>query len=719
MKYRSFDNFLLRTPLFSYQLKNNMFDYVDQDFFNEALYLASPELVEMKKKNRHIRSMQQTLYKYFSRSFSRCTPFGLFAGCSIGEFGTKNIIELKPLFEYTRCTRLDMNYICSLVRFLECDLQIKSKLKYFPNDSIYELGGRIRYVEYYYEGTKRFHRLVSIEKNEYIQLILCGSKLGATVKELASMIVDEEVTLDESIAFVENLISSQILKSELDISVTGEDPLEQLINKLGKIGDLVYRPELIKIRKKLKEIDNEPIGQVISGYADVLKRIECIGADFDQKYLFQIDMFKPVKEAMLSTSFVKEINGVLAFLNVITNRSPNENLRKFKDEFYNRYEEQEVPLVQVLDSELGLGYPVMVDGEGDVNLLIDDLVLPRIKNVYHSVSRSYLESMLLRKCLDAITSGKNTIIIEDKDIQMVSSFNWDDLPNTLALMCVIVKELNTEKCKTIIKSVGGTSAANLLSRFCHINPQIDCLVKKITQKEQEFEKDTVLAEIVHLPESRIGNIILRPIFRNFEVRYLSNSCLEKEKQIEISDILISIKQNRIVLRSRKLNKEILPRLTNAHNYSFKSMPVYRFLCDLQHDEKCNRLWLNCGDVFESLDYVPRIEYKNFILSLQKWNFDGNELIGLNKLPDVELAEKIKSFRLKHKMCREVIFSEGDNELYVDLENVLSVRTWLSRSKSYSRVTLSEFIFSSFRSLVTDGENYYTNEFIIPLYKDVT
>ena len=130
--YNEFGDFLFRTPLLSYQLKDDMFELINYNFFNEALFLASPELVEEKGKNGNNYLMQQTLYKYFSRSFSRCTPFGLFAGCSVGEFGNNTDIILKPLIQYTRFTRLDMNYICALVLHIERDSKIKTKLKYFP-----------------------------------------------------------------------------------------------------------------------------------------------------------------------------------------------------------------------------------------------------------------------------------------------------------------------------------------------------------------------------------------------------------------------------------------------------------------------------------------------------------------------------------------------------------------------------------------------------------
>lgn len=714
--FDDFSRFLFRTPLLSFQMKDKMQELIDSDFFNEALFLASPELVKQKENSGNNSLMMQTIYKYFSRSFSRCTPFGLFAGCSIGEFGDQTDMTLKPLSKYTRFTRLDMNYICALIQHIGQDPKIKTKLEYFPNDSIYDLGGQMRYVEYYYKGVKRIHTIISIEENESLKIILNKCQNGATIKELAYLIVDDEVMMDDAEEFVEELIFSQILKSELEPQVTGGDPLVRLISQLDKIGDSEYLPVLTEIQKLLKEIDNTCIGQSSGGYDKIVKLIKCIGVDFDLKYLFQTDLFKPTEKASLSRDFIKEVNELLIFLNTITDRYVNENLNKFKEEFYSRYEEQEISLIQVLDSELGLGYPIKEGGAGDINTLIDDLVLPQLKMANQSLRYSNVGDIMLGKYMSAIDQGQNTITLEDDDFPKNSTIRWDDLPDTLALMCNIVKDVDTGGYRIVAKPIGGSSAANLMGRFCHINPRIQNLVKKITEKEQELCKDCILAEIAHLPESRIGNIALRPQLRDYEIRYLSNSSLELEKQIPVSDIMVSVKQNRIVLKSWKLNKKIIPHLTNAHNYSFNSMPVYHFLCDMQMEGKCGRLWLNLGDVFEHFDYIPRIQYKNFILYLQKWNLKQDVFEGFNKLSDVELIEEMKHVRERYKICREVTFDEGDNELYVDLENVLSVRTFLSRVKKYAKLTLSEFILGDFESPVNDGVNFYNNEFIIPLYK---
>ena len=106
MKIKAFDKFLLRTPLFP-------IDYIDKlketPLFEEAIYLSSPDLYESGFGKLKINQRQKNaLHKYWRRSCSRCTPFGLFAGCSIGKIGIENNILLVDSNNYKRQSRLEL-----------------------------------------------------------------------------------------------------------------------------------------------------------------------------------------------------------------------------------------------------------------------------------------------------------------------------------------------------------------------------------------------------------------------------------------------------------------------------------------------------------------------------------------------------------------------------------------------------------------------------------
>lgn len=152
-QYKPFDKFVLRTPLFPLSIiENRLTQYKNDKCFNEAVFIASPELYFEKQKQNSKESdkLLIALNKYLYRSFFRCTPFGLFAGCSIGKWGDECKVHLTPRREHYKQTRLDMNYLFTLINVIENEPYIRSRLKYYVNDSVYQIANQIRYVEYIY-----------------------------------------------------------------------------------------------------------------------------------------------------------------------------------------------------------------------------------------------------------------------------------------------------------------------------------------------------------------------------------------------------------------------------------------------------------------------------------------------------------------------------------------------------------------------------------------
>lgn len=119
-----------------------------------------------------------------------------------------------------------------MIQHLEQQPEIRSVLRYFPNDSIYPLGGDLRYVEYYFHKTHRVHRISRVADTEYLRAVLIAARAGATRRQLAESLVDDEVTLGEALEFVDEMVGAQLLKSELEAAVTGNDPFSTLLQKL-------------------------------------------------------------------------------------------------------------------------------------------------------------------------------------------------------------------------------------------------------------------------------------------------------------------------------------------------------------------------------------------------------------------------------------------------------------------------------------------------------
>lgn len=694
-------------------------DGQNRAIFEEALFLASPEFYDEWQKAGSLTPKEQlrldiSLYKYSSRAGSRCTPFGLFAGCSVGCWGERDEIELPEPKAYRRCTRLDMNYLCAVIQHLEQQPEIKTALRYYPNDSIYELGGRLRYVEYYFKKTKRVHRISSVEDTPYIQQALRAAGPGATWRVIAQSIVDEDISLDEALSFIKEMVEAQLLKSELEAAVTGEDPLSVLLQKLNGLGACTasYREPLARIQTWLRAIDAQPVGSTLGIYHDIIEEVKGMGVAFEPKFLFQTDLFKPTPGAQLDDALTDDLYGLLGFLNRMNPRMRTEsNLSRFKEAFYARYEEAELPLMQVLDNELGLGYPVQEGNTGDINPLVDDLVLPGRGGapMPQTFTKSANEDLLRRKYSEAVRTGGRSIELTNGDISGKEP-DWSDLPATVSMICSMTAEA------VYVKGLGGASAGNLLGRFCHLDTSLLDLTRAITKQEQALHPGQILAEIVHLPEARIGNILSRPVLREYEIPYLARPGVATEWQVALADLALSVRNGRLVLRSVSRNVEVVPRLTTAHNFSNNAMPVYRFLCELQSQECRIGLGFRWGEWGDSFDWLPRVTYGNFILSRELWRIPSEELKNLSSGDDSELLQKAGELCSRRGIPRWAVVPDGDNELLVDMQDALSLRAMLAHVHKRTTVTMEEFLFDP--SATENGITpKYTNEFIFSFYRN--
>jgi hypothetical protein len=116
---------------------------------------------------------------------ARATPFGLFAGCSVGAIDKCTQLELPALATYRRHTRLDMDFLSALVSALEGDPVVRQTLRYRPNSSLYQAGGRLHYAESRLNRAGRSYHLVAIDQTEELKATLHRAYGGACLSELA------------------------------------------------------------------------------------------------------------------------------------------------------------------------------------------------------------------------------------------------------------------------------------------------------------------------------------------------------------------------------------------------------------------------------------------------------------------------------------------------------------------------------------------------------
>ncbi len=734
MGYMHFPNYVMRVPTFSFSTYQSLTKegIVTEDalrtlamdaVLKEALFLASPVLYSefekwMKGDIEDAAASERLFFsvlKYMSRMTSRCTPFGLFAGVSVGSFGAQTAIELAAHTDHSRATRLDMNYLVALSLDLAKQKWIREQLVFYPNTSMYMVGKQWRYVEYTYVKSKRVHHVVGIEDDTYIQKVLKLAKEGATIAAMAEELVCDEISCEEASEYIHQLIDYQVLVSELEPSVSGAVFLEQLVAVLRPLkGTEQLVQHLMAIDKKLSEIDTT-MGNDPMVYEGLRTYLEALETDFDPKFLFQTDMNITTRHNTIARSTLRSVYRAMRLLARITEVKDTSKLADFQKAFEARYEGREVPLAKVLDVESGIGFS-QHQGDNDVSAIVDDLVLPLKKRATTSKTVTWWTiHTILQEKLQQLEDGGTVIRLEDTDVKDLE-MNLGDLPDTIYTMLSMAVLEGKEQ--VVLSTFSGSSGANLLGRFCHGHTALHEHTAAIVAKEEALAPDVLVAEIAHLPEARVGNVLMRPRLRKYEIPYLATFRVAPEAQLPIDDLMLSVKNGRLRIRSKKYDKEVQPRLTNAHNYSSGQLPIYEFLAQMQTYNKRPGIYFDWGPLIDQYTYLPRVVYDTVILSAARWRFTAAALEPLyaHSTDDPQWEIAVDTFVKKHGLPQYVVLVEGDNELLIDMQCRTVVQMFLATVKNRKQCLLKEFLQAE-GGIVKQGDASYTNQVIVSFYNE--
>ncbi|MCB0375949.1 MAG: lantibiotic dehydratase family protein, partial [Sinomicrobium sp.] len=448
--------------------------------------------------------------------------------------------------------------------------------------------------------------------------------------------------------------------------------------------------ELEQFRWFLDQTDQR-LGNPAEHYISFSASLEKAGTPFDLKYLFQTDMYTATTSNTLHIQWAYKIKRAMTLLNKISLPPEKTSLEEFKNAFTERYETREIPLATALDTETGIGY--LRNREAvDSTPFLDDLDLPDRHQTRQNLPWNPVQEILYKKLLETIATKNRILALDDWDFEALEAI-WDDLPDTLSTLVEIIVVDGEENA--VLSHIGGSSAANLLGRFSTGDPEMVKYVQHIVDTEKRMHPDTLIAEIIHLPESRTGNVIRRAALRDYEIPYLGKSCLPPKGQLSVDDLMISVKQNRLVLRSVKHNKEVLPRLTNAHNYAADAMPVYHFLCDIQRLDMRPGIGFSWGSLQEKHMFLPRVIYKDLILSEARWKIGKEDMTSLTDKDgnSGDLMVRVADWSAAHRLPRFVQLRDSDNTLLIDLTHRDSVAMWLDTVKNRTYFILEEFLFT--------------------------
>jgi thiopeptide-type bacteriocin biosynthesis protein len=559
------------------------------------------------------------------------------------------------------------------------------------------------------------HHLVKIEADSYVDAVIGRAAEGASIQNLAEALaleVDAALPLAEIEEYILTLVENQVLVPGLFPLVTGEGALEDLMQQLEHISaahDILDK--LKQSKAKLVSIDDKGLGADTQHYSEITALLTSLPTAFTVEKLFQTDMLKPADEATLSQSVVKELINAVHVLSRFNTKEEAGELKLFTEAFTERYGTSRVPLLEALDSEAGIGFGEVA---ADDSSLLPGFRLQRNENA-DSENLHPVHAFLLKKLSKCLQEGSSCLELTD---DLPPRRLAQQLPDSLCINAEIVAastdSIRRGEFNILVNHTVGPDGARALARFCHLDSGLAQLVRQHLREEESHNLDCVYAEIVHLPEWRIGNVISRPVLRDYEIAYLGRSGAPKDQQISASDLWVTVENGDIRLYSSKLGRRVIPRLTTAHGFHLPYFnPLYRFLCFLQIQHGISGPLFSWGPL-ESLEYLPRVCVGRVVTALARWRIAKHEMDQLENYDGFGLFVQIQELCERHRLPRFAGLIDSDNVLFVDFHNPLSVEACFQVMKRLPAIMFQEVYPTPEMLCVTSTEGSFWHELLVPL-----
>lgn len=701
--------------------------WLDDPIVREALHVSSPSLVESLASwraapdSKQGRKSERALIRYFQRMAGRPTPFGMLSSCSLGRVDERDCLQIRAFSQARVVANVDLDVLAALVERLEASPQLRPRLRYVANSSLYRVGDRWRLLDTRAQGGAP--QLVAIDESPQLDAVIeraCdGARVSALLEALHAAEPDIEIDREQARAFIDELIDAQVLRAELGVTLTGPEPLTGLIAALR---EAEAEPELLAVLERcdaeLREIETP--GGNLERLRSVSQALASVVPELDARRVLRVTTIRPAPELRLSRALCEELQqGVEVLRRISSSRDP---LDRFRAAFSERFGTREVPLTEALDQDLGVGLGDEVDHHAQNTPLLDGLALPRTAPPTEP-GATKRDAWLLAAIVELLQRGQQELVLDDAALDALASDEPPTLPDAYSVLATIVGKGvgkgvgEGEDQQLYLGGATGPSGSRLLGRFCDADPALHQAVVDHLRREELLRPDAVFAELVYMDGRGVGNISRRPCLRAYEIPYLGRSGARLERQLGIEDLRVALIGDRIVLRSASLGRELIPRATTAHNRNHPHcMRIYRFLRLLETQGCVGDLAWEWG-ALASLPFLPRVRFGRVVLARARWRLGRDELAALADSHGTARDELLARWRSERGLPRFVGCRDADNELPVDLDNRLSVDSFAQLVAGRSEATLFELAGAPDRLCVSDESGRaYTHEIIVPFIR---
>jgi thiopeptide-type bacteriocin biosynthesis protein len=681
-------------------LRGRLAELAADEQIADGLELASPDLVDalaswrVDHNSKRARSAERALVRYVTRLGSRSDLFGLAGAYIVGRFSEQTRLELGPRAKLEVRARVDSGLLREVVRRAVSEAVGDPALVVKHNPGLYRVGGRLRVAARKHGSIA--HRLVEIRPTPAIELALEIAAGGAPVATILAALEERGTPADHAPEVVRRLIASSVLVPVGEVTVTGAEPAIQAQETLASLpGAGPYAEALeraVRAVSRPHRIGRQTVDAVSSAVAPT-------GVEVSRRRCVQVDARRP-GDVQLSRRTLTELRHSIDLLATIT-PSPSRLLQSFKEEFERRYATRSVPVLEALDPDFGIRLPSDGGAVEAATVLAGD------------VGRRRLLLGLIERGRSAPEAA---VELTDTDIAGLTPKRPNVLPASFGMVTSLIgvsaAAVAAGSFRIVEPTLFGPPGTRLLGRLCRGDSELERLVREHLRRESTLIPDVILAELSVAPETEGGlNINQRPLLREWEIEYGGASGAPAHRRLEPADLMVSVEDDEVVLRSARLKRRVVPVLTTATNPLWISLPAARFLLSLAHQGITASLGWSWEELADA-PALPRVTHGRTILALRRWNVPAAELAEVRPGTDAAGFQRLQRWRLHRGLPRLVSFDHPESRVLVDFGNVLSIDAFLASIRAFDLVPLVEALAGE-ASPVHGPDGHYAHELIVP------
>ncbi|MDB5122353.1 MAG: hypothetical protein JWP94_482 [Mucilaginibacter sp.] len=681
-----------------------------------AIYLASPLFYHCLEQKAFLYEQlsdkeKVTLQKYINRSCFRSTPFGLFAGVSLINWGDQTKLDVQPIRPDNAVVLPDQAYVLKLSEEL-LGAELAGGVLFETNPTLYRLLDEYRFITTETDGGDNSRRYLlqsadySTVLKELAAYCMTARSQGDIVAEICRLANCSAAIGEDYFRF---LSAEQFLVRRCRANINGTGYLELLLSQTGRTGK--HSRRTISMLQLLCELKNaKALGATyFKNINQTLEQFIAPQAGTSSNFL-NVILNRKMEAGTLCSHWQSPIRDALFALDILCPQEPVPGMANFVRSFQKDFEGQMLSLLYALDPEVGIGY--VTDEPEKENQLLETLHIAARRSPDDAHSWTPSHRFLLEKWHNSANAPGAAIRIREDELAGLERRGGNSGMLGLTVLFRIIND------QVYLESAGGVNAPALMGRFTVADPEIAAAARRMAREQEAANPGIIFAEILHLSGPHTDNVNRRETIWSYDLPLTAVSTLPEERQIALSDLKIRVENNKVLLYSETRRKVIVPRLSSAYNHSIDKLPLFRFLADISYQYGRTALSLDLRQFFPGLSYYPRVEYKRAILQLATWVLSEKQIksVEINEEPSFGAAIK----RLIAETGLPPVFSltEGDQQLVFFRDRPADMLFFSACVKHKKEAVLREHLMETKESAFVknrEGEGFTCqfNTFLLP------